>query len=145
MTPNQIQLANHSEVLLDGPGSEERSNHKNAQPVNQAKNGCNNHPSPVHCRSHQDNNPEDCNLVLPEERFDFVQFTSFHKDERAHARVTYDLVVRRLPIKEKPEFPQVLLRDCSVARRHYCPDSKSVALKLPSHKERLRVPWIGPP
>jgi hypothetical protein len=22
--------------------------------------------------------------VLPEERFDFVQFTSFHKDERAH-------------------------------------------------------------
>ena len=47
--------------------------------------------------------------------------------------------------KTPGDCPEVLLRDCSVARRHYCPDSKSVALKLPSHKERLRVPWIGPP
>ena len=84
MTPNQIQLANHSDVLLDGPCSEERGNHKNAQPVNQAKNDCNNRPSPAHCRSHQENNHKDCKPVLPEERFDFVHFTSFHKDERAH-------------------------------------------------------------
>ena len=81
MAPNQIQLANHSDVLLDDPGSEEHSNHKNAQPVNQAKDSCNNRPSPAHCRSHQEYNREDCNLVLLEERFDFVQFTSFHKDK----------------------------------------------------------------
>jgi len=111
MAPNPIQLANHSEEFLASPGSEEHSDHKNTQPVHQTQNGCNNHPGPVHCRSHQDNNPEDCNLVLQEERLDLVQFTSFHKGERAHARVTYDLVARRLPIKERPPIKGVLPSD----------------------------------
>ena len=81
MPPNPIQLANHSDVLLDGPGSEERSNHQNTHPVHQTKNDLDDHPGPAHCRSHQEDDHEDRHPVLPEERLDLVQFTSFHKGE----------------------------------------------------------------
>jgi hypothetical protein len=58
--------------------------------------------------------------VLLEERLGLVQFTSFHKGERAHTWLVYDLIVLRLPIKEKPWEPTPglpLRTSCSIRKR----------------------------